>query len=168
MIEKRVSLFFMAKKQLAGFTLVELVMMLVILSVISATAIPRFFDKNVYAERAFFDDTLHAVQYAQKLSVATGCSVRVSISSNSYTLTRRGTSSSIRCTGTTYSLDILNPGTGASSYSGSEKDITLSSTSTPFYFYSSGSASADVTLTVNGSKTIRVIADTGFVYDSTP
>ncbi len=160
----------MVKKQLAGFTLVELVMILVILSVIYATAIPNFFDKNVYAERAFFDDTLHAVQYAQKLSVATGCNVRVSISSNSYTLTRRGTASSPKCptSGTTYALDISHPGTGESSYSGSEKDITLSSSSTPFYFYSSGSASENVTLTVNGSKTIRVIAETGFVYDSTP
>jgi MSHA pilin protein MshC len=158
----------MENNKLSGFTLIELVMMLVILSVISATAIPSFFDKNVYAERAFFDDTLHAVQYAQKLSVATGCGVRVSISSNRYTLTRRGTSSSTRCTGATFSLDMPNPGTGASSYSGSEKDITLSSSSTPFYFYSSGSASADVTLTVNGSRTIRVIAETGFVYDSTP
>ncbi|MCF6204170.1 MAG: hypothetical protein L3J59_10965 [Methylococcaceae bacterium] len=160
----------MIKKQLAGFTLVELVMMLVILSVISATAIPHFFDKNVFAERAFFDDVLHAVQYAQKLSVATECTVRVSVSSNSYTLSRRGTASSPKCpaTGTIYALDIPHPSTGESSYSGSEKDITLTSSSTPFYFYSSGSSSADVTLTVNGFRTISVIAETGFVYDSTP
>ncbi len=160
----------MENKIQRGFTLVELVMMLVILGVLSATAIPKLFEKSVYAERAFFDDTLHAVQYAQKLSVATGCSVRASISSNSYTITRRGTASSPKCpaSGTTYALDISHPGTGESSYSGSEKDITLTSSSTPFYFYSSGSASADVTLTVNGSRTIRVIAETGFVYDSTP
>ncbi len=160
----------MEQNKQSGFTLVELVMVLVILSVISATAIPKFFDKNVYAERAFFDDTLHAIQYAQKLAVATGCAVRVSILSNSYSLARRGTASSTSCplTGSVYSLAIPHPGTGASNYSGSENGITLSSSSTPFYFYSSGSASADITLTVNGFRTIKVIAETGFVYDSTP
>ena len=53
-----------------GFTLVELVMLIVILSILSATALPKFFSKNSFAERAFFDDTLNAVRYATK----TGCS----------------------------------------------------------------------------------------------
>lgn len=155
-------------KQL-GFTLVELVMMLVILSVISAVAIPKF-DKKGYAERAFFDDTLHAVQYAQKLAVATGCGVRVFISSNSYRLTRRGTTSSLKCptSGSIYTLDIPHPGTGENHYSGSESGVTLSSSLASFNFNSSGSASSDVTLTINGFRTIKVVAETGFVYDSTP
>jgi len=160
----------MAKNKLEGFTLVELVMVLVVLSIISATAIPHFFDKNSYAERAFFDDTLNAVRYAQKLAVATGCNVQFSITSNSYTLTRRGTSISSSCpnTGSNYSLAVFHPGTGASEYSGSEEGVTLSSSPAIFYFYPIGSASSDVTLTINTSRTIQVIAETGFVYDSTP
>lgn len=159
----------MEQNKQAGFTLVELVMMLVILSILSATAIPKFFEKNVYAERAFFDDALHAVQYAQKLAVATGCGVQVAISSNSYAITRRGTSSSLSCPSTSsFSLAVLHPGTGASSYSGSESGVTLSSSPTTFTFNSLGSASSDVTLAVNGARTIQVVAETGFVYDSTP
>lgn len=151
-----------------GFTLVELVMVIVILSILSATALPKFFEKNTFAERAFFDDTLNAVRYAQKLAVATGCKVQVSIASNSYTLTRLGTSSSTSCPGgSTYALAVSHP-TAGNSYSGSETGITLTSSVSAFYFNPLGTASNDVTLTVNGSRTIDVIPATGFVYDSTP
>ena len=148
-----------------GFTLVELVMVIVMVGILSITALPKFFDKNIYAERAFFDDTLNAVRYAQKLAIATGCNVQVSISSNSYTLMRQGDSSSTSCPGgSTYSLAVPHPGSGASSYSGTESGVTLTSSVSSFIFNALGSVSTNVTLTVNGSRTISVIAETGFVY----
>jgi len=148
-----------------GFTIVELVMVIVMLGILSAVALPKFFKKNTFAERAFFDDTLSAVRYAQKLAVATGCSVKVSISSNSYTLMRQGASGSVSCPGgSTYSLAVPHPGTGATSYSGNESGVTLSSSVPSFIFNSLGSVSSNATLTVNGSRTISVIAETGFVY----
>jgi len=148
-----------------GFTLVELVMVIVMLGILSATALPKFFEKNTFTERAFFDDTLNAVRYAQKLAVATGCSVKVSISSDSYTLMRQGDASSSSCPGgTSYSLAVSHPGTGATTYTGSESGITLSSSVPSFIFNSLGSVSSNATLTVNGSRTISVIAETGFVY----
>ena len=159
----------MVHNKQAGFTLVELIMVVVLLGTFSAVAIPKFFAKNSFSERAFFDDTLNAVRYAQKLAVATGCNVQVAVSANSYILTRQGNSSSTSCPGSsTYSLAVPHPSSGASSYFGSESNVTLTSTVSPFYFYPLGSSSADVTLTVNGSRTINVIAKTGFVYDSTP
>ncbi len=155
----------MSQSRQTGFTLVEVIMVIVMLGVLSATALPKFFEKNTFAERAFFADTLNAVRYAQKLAVATGCKVQVSISSNSYILNRHGDSSSTSCPGeATYSLSVPHPGTGASSYSGSEPGITLSSSVSSFIFNSLGSVSSDATLTVAGSKTISVIAETGYVY----
>jgi MSHA pilin protein MshC len=158
----------MSEQQQAGFTLVELAMVIILLGILSAVALPKFFDKNTFSERAFFSDTLNAIRYAQKLAVATGCNVQVSISSTSYALTRQGNSSSSSCPGgSTYSLAVPHPGSGASNYSGSETGVTFAN-STVFYFYPLGNASTDVTVTVNGSRTISVIAKTGFVYDSTP
>ena len=166
----------------SGFTLVELVMMLVILGVLSATAIPKFFEKSVYAERAFFDDVLHAVQYAQKLAVATGCGVRFSISSNSYSLTRRGASSSTACptSGPVFSLAVPHPGstendcevggTFTTDYWGCEEGVALSAinsvtsaSAASIDFYPKGDASINATITV-ASKTIVVVKETGFVY----
>jgi len=42
----------MVNNKQAGFTLVELIM--VMLGILSATALPKFFEKNTFAERAFF------------------------------------------------------------------------------------------------------------------
>ncbi|MCQ8130417.1 pilus assembly FimT family protein, partial [Methylomonas rivi] len=72
----------------AGFTLVELVMIIVVIGVLSKTALPRFFDIESFQQHGFFNDTLNAIRYAQKLAVATGCNVHVAISGNQFELKR--------------------------------------------------------------------------------
>ena len=148
----------MLKHKQTGFTIVELVMVIVILGILSATALPKFFDENTFSEHAFFDDTLNSVRYTQKLAVATGCSVQISIAANSYSI-NRGTT----CTSSVYSLDVPHPSSGASDFTGSESGVNVSSTSSPIIFYALGNASTDATITVVG-KSISVVAKTGFVY----
>jgi len=155
----------MLSSKQTGFTLLELIMVIVILGILSVSIAPKFAGKSTYAEHAFFSDTLNAIRYAQKLAVKTGCNVQVSINFNSYTLKRLGSSSSTSCSGSTYNLVIPHPSSGASTYSGSEPDVTLTSTVSPFYFYPLGTASNDVNLTINGVKTIQVVKETGLVYE---
>jgi len=154
-------------KQL-GFTLIEVIMVIIMLGIVSITALPKFFQKNTFAERAFFADTLNALRYAQKLAVATGCKVKVSFSSDSYSLTRKGDTSSTLCppSGSIYSLAVPHPSSGANSYSGSESGITLTASVSSIIFNPLGTASTDATLIVGGVRTIKVIAKTGFVYGS--
>jgi MSHA pilin protein MshC len=147
-----------------GFTLIELVMVIVLLGVLSATALPRFFSVSTYQQQAFFDDTLNAVRYAQKLAVATGCKVQVSISANAYALNSPANRSQCASNAPSFSLTVRNPGTGEASYTHSESGVSLTSSAASFYFDALGRASADVTLTVASTKTIKVVSDTGFVY----
>jgi len=142
-------------------------MVIVLLGILSATVIPKFFAFSSYKQQAFFDDTLNAVRYAQKLAVATGCKVQVSVSANTYTLKSPADRTQCTSTSPTFSLDIRNPGTGDASYTYSETGVTLTSTSAAFNFDALGQASATVTLTVAGTKSICVVGNTGFVYELT-
>ena len=60
-----------------GFTLVELVVVITILGIISVFVIPRFFEKGIFDERGFLEQSRASIRYAQKLAIASGCDVRV-------------------------------------------------------------------------------------------
>jgi MSHA pilin protein MshC len=152
-----------------GFTLVELVMTLVILGIVSATFLPKFFQISVYQERVFFDDTLAAMRYAQKLAVATGCNIQFSIAGNSYALKRPAAIDRSQCSSTNaahFTRDLAHPGTGAAQYTGSQSSISL--TPVTLYFSALGNASSDADIAVGSNKRITVTQTTGLVYDTTP
>ena len=53
-----------------GFTLIELIMVIVILGVLAVYAAPRLFDSNTFYSRGFHDETLAYLRYAQKTAFA--------------------------------------------------------------------------------------------------
>lgn len=62
-----------------GFTLVEMITIIVILGIIAVVAMPRFADTNVFRDRATADQVAAALRYAQKVAIASHSDVTVSV-----------------------------------------------------------------------------------------
>lgn len=77
----------MNSKQL-GFTLIELILVIVIMGVLATFAAPRFVNQSDFDARGFRDELLSSIRYAQKLAIASQCEVQVVVNTvaNTYAL----------------------------------------------------------------------------------
>nr|WP_255583429.1 type II secretion system protein [Duganella sp. sic0402] len=57
-------------KRSAGFTMVELITVLIVAGILAAVGVSRFADSNAFENRAYADQAKTIIRYAQKLAVA--------------------------------------------------------------------------------------------------
>jgi MSHA pilin protein MshC len=97
--------------QNSGFSLVELVTVIVLLGILGIVALGRLGNQDGFAARGFFDDTVTAVRFAQKLAISSGCDVRVITTVNSYQLRQSTT-----CTADNFSSPVVSPANRSNAY----------------------------------------------------
>jgi len=67
------------RRRARGFTLIELVMVIVILGVLAVYAAPRMFSSGDFNARGFHDETLGLLRYAQKTAIAQRSTVCIAL-----------------------------------------------------------------------------------------
>jgi MSHA pilin protein MshC len=146
----------------SGFTLIELLTVIVLLGILSVFALGRFIGPDQFAARGFFDDTVNAVQFAQKLAIVSGCEVRVRTIASGYELHQRP-----NCIDPGFTIAVKNPANRGNDYQNSNIPSGFTLTATTIIFNARGTIdTGDATLTLTDGTTtfsFDVYAQTGLV-----
>ena len=147
----------------AGFTLVELVVVMTIAGVLAATVGPKFFSQQTFSERGYADEVAAALRLTQKAAVITGCAARLTLAAGSYVAAQQAASgNACLASDNTWSTPIV--GSDGTALQGSAPASTSATPAGVYQFDTQGrlASSPGATVTV-GTHTITIDAGSGFV-----
>ena len=157
-----------------GFSLVELITVMVVLGILSAVALPRIMDNRAFIGAAFNADVVSALRYAQKSAVSHRRLVCATLTPTTVTLSMAKNNPDTSCT---IGAPLSSPdGSPYQSKDGSIQAISYPGYPAPWllYFQPAGTITSDgagvsiysaVNITITGRPTtpIKVQGATGYV-----
>jgi MSHA pilin protein MshC len=145
-----------------GFTLIELVTVIVIGGILAAVAGPRFFTQTGYSQRGYTEELAAALRLAQKVAVSSDCPAQLTLTASTYALAQQAVSgNTCNPSDTTWSTAVVGID-GQAVRGTAPTGITVSPTGV-FVNGSGGLTSSPATSLAIGTDTITVDATTGYV-----
>jgi MSHA pilin protein MshC len=151
----------LSRRNSFGFTLVELVVVMLIVAVIAVVALPRLSSNAGFESRTFHDEVIAALQYAQKKAIASRRNVCVAFTASTVTLTSAAAAGDAAAC----NLNLTSP-SGATPYViTARSQAAFSPTPANFQFDDEGRPSGGTqVLQVDGHpESITVWQETGYV-----
>jgi MSHA pilin protein MshC len=143
----------------SGFTLLELIVIIGIIGILAVVALPRLQQDEGFKQRAFHDQTLAALRYAQKAAIAQRRTVCVTAGASGLTLSIASAAGSASC-----NTSLAGPG-GGSPYALTAPAGVSYAAAASFSFNALGQPGAAQTFQVDGmAEIITVEAGTGYVH----
>lgn len=140
----------------------ELVVVIVLLGILATFAVPRFFSKQPFSARGYSDEIASALRYAQKVAVASGCDVSISIDASGYSAAQRALSGSSCATSGAWSVPVRRSDDSALSGT-APSDATVSAPVTVVFASNGALRGVTPAPIAIGPHVINIDAMTGFV-----
>lgn len=141
-----------------GFTLIELVVIMLIIGMLAVFASGRFANQDVFETRGYYDELVSATRFAQRYAVASGCTVRINIAATTYSLATQDATCGI-------GTPVQSP-SGGGFAGNAPAGVGVTAGASSYDFDASGGVNAGGSITVSGggaTLTFSITPGSGFV-----
>lgn len=150
-----------AMRPLSGFTVIELVVILVLVGALALFAAPRL-NLQGFDDYSFRQELVNGLRYARKVASGSRCEVLADATGDRLALFLRAGGTDTECGGGGFTEPLRHPVRGDDFVVTARREAGIASGGT-VVFTAGGGADSELVVELAGGRTIRVEADTGFV-----